>query len=329
MLTWRTPAWFGGTRPAGELGKSDGLPRNQWTAQVALAVQQNRRLRSSGRSCRRDQLRVGVRCGSCANVVRREAELLGVLFRRRIVVAVGQEMLQAAVGDDFVAVLERLVFQGRAVRRRIGDVPRQVAGDGAGVHFGRARRILSRLPTALGGIRLLPLVPCGFASFMGDIGLWRVRGFPTHRSRQKNMDEIAVLDAQSERCWGGFGGCYEAKDGRQSADRRTRQRGGAVRTHSGTGRQRPPDGGPRHRPGAGAYQLRNRTARCGPRTAGENQGQVRQGGAQAAGGEADGGVRPRLLQKQPGVHAPVLSRLSGADADCPIRNWAIIDRPAE
>ena len=32
---------------------------------------------------------------------------------------------------------------------------------------------------------------------MGEIGLWRVRGFPTHRNRQKNMDEIAVLDAQS------------------------------------------------------------------------------------------------------------------------------------
>ena len=40
-------------------------------------------------------------------------------------------------------------------------------------------------------------MPCGFASFMGDIGLWRVRGFPTHGSPQKNMDEIAVLDAQS------------------------------------------------------------------------------------------------------------------------------------
>ena len=32
---------------------------------------------------------------------------------------------------------------------------------------------------------------------MGEIGLWRVRGFPTHRNRQKNMDEIAVLDAES------------------------------------------------------------------------------------------------------------------------------------
>ena len=32
---------------------------------------------------------------------------------------------------------------------------------------------------------------------MGDSGLWRVRGFPTHGSRQKNMHEIAVLDAQS------------------------------------------------------------------------------------------------------------------------------------
>jgi hypothetical protein len=32
---------------------------------------------------------------------------------------------------------------------------------------------------------------------MGDIGLWRVRGFPTHRSPQKKMDEISVLDAQS------------------------------------------------------------------------------------------------------------------------------------
>ena len=41
---------------------------------------------------------------------------------------------------------------------------------------------------------------------MGDSGLWRVRGFPTHGSRQKNMDEIAVLDAQSADVLGRFRG---------------------------------------------------------------------------------------------------------------------------
>jgi len=71
-----------------------------------------------------------------ADVVRRQVELLGVQFRGRVVLVLGQEMLQAPVGDDVVGVLERRVFQGRAVRGRVGDVPRRVARDGAGVHFG-------------------------------------------------------------------------------------------------------------------------------------------------------------------------------------------------
>ena len=32
---------------------------------------------------------------------------------------------------------------------------------------------------------------------MGEIGLWRVRGFPTHRSPLTILDEIAALDAES------------------------------------------------------------------------------------------------------------------------------------
>ena len=47
------------------------------------------------------------------------------------------------------------------------------------------------------GLRYSLWAPCGFASFRGDIGPWRVRVFPTHRSPQKNTDEIAVLEAQS------------------------------------------------------------------------------------------------------------------------------------
>jgi hypothetical protein len=37
-----------------------------------------------------------------ADVVRREIQLLGVDFRGRVVLVFGQEMLQAAVGDDVV-----------------------------------------------------------------------------------------------------------------------------------------------------------------------------------------------------------------------------------
>ncbi len=149
-----------------------------------------------------------------------------------------------------------------------------------------------------------------------------------HRSPQEIMDEIAALDAESAEVLGRSGGCYEAQDFTQTAEQGTRQGGGAVRTHSRADRQRPPDGCPRRRSGAGAYQLRNRAAHCGPRTAGGSQGRVRQGGAQAAGREADGRVRSRLLQEQSGIHAPVLSCLSGADADCPVSDWAIIDGPA-
>ena len=155
------------SRPAGELGKSDGSPQQtggqpKWHSPcnrtADYAAQGDRVVGINWRLCPVRQL--GERGTSLGGVAGRPVSSSGRCGSRS-----GNAPCRSR--RRFCSRAGATSFPGRAVRRCIGDVPRQVAGDGAGVHFGRTRRILSRLPTALGGIRLLPAGAVRFRGLQG------------------------------------------------------------------------------------------------------------------------------------------------------------------